>query len=110
MKFLGNNNSAEGTSPEKSKKAKFLDNFKMPKTTKQVKRLIRFTQFIRNHIPNLGTKLMSFYTLLKKDAVIETTENVKALEEIKKDLMEATNVTLRLPKTGLQYAILCDGC
>ena len=80
MKFLGNNISAEGISPEKAKITKFLDKFKMPKTTKQVKRLIGFTQFFRNYIPNL----------------------------IKKDLMEATNVTLRLPKPGLQYVILCD--
>ena len=109
MKFLGNNISAEGISPEKSKITKFLDKFKTPKTTKQVKRLIGFTQFFRNYIPNLGEKLMSFYKLLKKDAVIETTEeHVKALEVIKKDLMEATNVTLRLPKPGLQYVILCD--
>ena len=111
MKFLGNNISAEGISPEKAKITKFLDKFKMPKTTKQVKRLIGFTQFFRNYIPNLGEKLMSFYKLLKKDAVIETTEeHVKALEVIKKDLMEATNVTLRLPKPGLQYVILCDAC
>ena len=109
MKCLGNNISAEGISPEKSKITKFLDKFKMPKTTKQVKRLIGFTQFFRNYIPNLGEKLMSFYKLLKKDAVIETTEeHVKALEVIKKDLMEATNVTLRLPKPRLQYVILCD--
>ena len=109
IKFLGNNISAEGISPEKSKITKFLDKFKMPKTTKQVKRLIGFTQFFRNYIPNLGEKLMSSYKLLKKDAVIETTEeHVKALEVIKKDLMEATNVTLRLPKPGLQYVILCD--
>ena len=108
MKFLGNNISAGGISPEKAKITKFLDKFKMPKTTKQVKRLIGFTQFFRNYIPNLGEKLMSFYKLLKKDAVIETTEeHVKALEVIKKDLMEATNVTLRLPKPGLQYVILC---
>ena len=68
-----------------------------------------FTQFFRNYIPNLGKKLMSFYKLLKKDAIIQTTEeHVKALEVIKKDLMEATNVTLRLPRPGLQYVILCD--
>ena len=106
MKFLGNNISAEGISPEKSKITKFLDKLKMPKTTKQVKRLIGFTQFFRNYIPNLGKKLMSFYKVLKKDAVTE--EHVKALEVIKKDLMEATNVTLRLLKPGLQYVILCD--
>ena len=81
----------------------------MLKTTKQVKRLIGFTQFFRNYIPQLGGKLMSFYKLLKKHAVIETTEkHVKALEVIKKDLMEAINVTLRQPKPGLQYVILCD--
>ena len=52
---------------------------------------------------------MSFYKLLKKDAVTETTkEHVKALEVIKKDLMEATNITLRLPKPGLQNVILFD--
>ena len=52
---------------------------------------------------------MSFYKLLKKDALIETTEeHVKTSEVIKKDLMEARNVTLRLPKPGLQYVILCD--
>ena len=52
---------------------------------------------------------MSFYKLLKKNAVIETTEeHAKALDVIKNDLMEATNVTLRLPKPGLQYVILCD--
>ena len=109
MKILGNNISADGISPEKAKITKFLDKLKMPKMTKQVKRLIGFTQFFRIYIPNLGETLMSFYKLLKKDAVIETTEeHVKALEVIKKDLMEATNVTLRLPKPGLQYVILCD--
>ena len=52
---------------------------------------------------------MSSFKLLKKDAVIETTEeHVKALEVIKKGLIEATNVTLRLPKPGLQYLIPCD--
>ena len=38
---------------------------------------------------------MSLYELLKKDAVIEATEeHVYALKVIKKDLMEATNVKL----------------
>ena len=82
---------------------------KCRKRQKQVKRLIGFTQFFRNSTPNQGVKLMSFYKLLKKDAVIETTkEPVNALEVIMKDLMEATNVTLRLPKPCLQYVILCD--
>ena len=85
MKFFGNKISAEGISPEKSKITKFLDKFKKPKTTKQVKRLIGSKHFFRNYIPNVDEKIMSFYKLLKKDAVIETTEeHVKALE-VKKD-------------------------
>ena len=43
MKFLENNISAEGISPENYKTTKFLAKFKMPKTTKQIKRLICFT-------------------------------------------------------------------
>ena len=109
MKCLGKNISAEKISPEKSKITKLLDKFEMPTITKQVKRLLGITQFFRNYIPNLGEKLITLYGLLKKEAVIETSEeHVKALEVIKKDLMEATNLTLRLPKPGLQYVILCD--
>ena len=51
---------------------------------------------------------MSYYEPQKKDAVIEITEEqVKALDPIRNDLMEATNVTLRIPKPGLQYVLLC---
>ena len=60
MKFFGNNISAKRISLEKSKITNFLDKFEMPKTTKQLNRLIGFTQFVRNYIPNLGEKLMSF--------------------------------------------------
>ena len=56
----------------------------MPKTTKQVKQLIGFMQFSCNYLPNLAEKLRSFYKLLKKDAVIETTEeHAEALELIR---------------------------
>ena len=58
MKFLGNNISADVISPEKARITKFFDKYKMPKTTKQVKRLIGFMQFFRNYIPNLSEKLM----------------------------------------------------
>ena len=81
----------------------------MPKTIKQVKRLIGFAQFFRNYIPDLGTKLMPFYHLLKKDRELEVTEeHRKSLATIKQDLLRATEITLRLPKPGLQYVILCD--
>ena len=43
MQFLENNVIAEGITPEKSKITKFLENYKTPKTTKQLKRLIGFS-------------------------------------------------------------------
>ena len=81
----------------------------MPRTTKQVKRLIGFAQFFRNFIPNLGEKLIPFYQLLRKGADFEARgTHYKALETVKKDLLEATEMTLNLPKPGLQYVLLCD--
>ena len=81
----------------------------MPQTTKQVKRLIGFIQFFKNFIPNLGKKLIPFYQMLRKDAKIEATEeHYKNLEILKNDLVEATKMSLRLPKPGLQYVLLCD--
>ena len=81
----------------------------MPQTTKQVKRLIGFVQFFKNYIPNLGEKLIPIYQMLRKDVVIQPTEtHFENLERLKTDLIEATKMTLRLPKPGLQYVLLCD--
>ena len=82
MKFFGDNISAERISPEKTKITETLDNFKMPKTTKQKKRLIGFTQFFHNYIFNLVETVSSFYMLLK-----------------------TTIVLLRLAKPGLHYVV-----
>ena len=81
----------------------------MPQTVKQVKRLIGFVQFFRNYMPSLGEKLLPFYRLLKKDADFRILpEHHKGLEVLKHDLLQATTITLRLPKPDLQYVILCD--
>ena len=109
MKFLGNIINSSGISPEAAKISKFLNTIKMPQTTKQVKRLIGFVQFFKNYIPNLGEKLIPFYQLLKKDAKIQPSEkHYERLEIIKKDLLEATDMTLRLPRPDHQYILLCD--
>ena len=109
IKFLGNTITKEGISPQSEKIEKFLKKISMPKTTKQVKRLIGFVQFFRNFIPNLNEKLLPFYQLLRKGVEFETTqEQIKALETLKKDLLDATEMTLRLPKPDLQYVLLCD--
>ena len=67
IKFLGKYITPAGVSTENSKIEKFLKNFKMPQTVKQVKRLVGFLQFWRDFIPKVAQKLMPFYELLKKN-------------------------------------------
>ena len=60
-------------------------------------------------MPSLGGKRIPFYRLLRKDIAFQTNEeHQKSLEVLKHDLIQATEITLRLPKPGLQYVILCD--
>ena len=107
--YLGSTITPTGISPENAKIEKFLDKIRMPATVKQVKRLIGFVQFFRSFIPDLGEKLLPFYKLLRKDSEFKTTQDhFDALELLKTDLLNATKSTLRLPKPGLQYVILCD--
>ena len=109
MQFLGRVITPKGISPEKEKIQKFLKQVRMPRTLKQIRRLPGFQQFFRNFIPSLGTTLPPFYKLLKKDTEIEPTkEHYDSLEKLKADLLSATETTLRLPKPGLKYVLLCD--
>ena len=53
--------------------------------------------------------MLPVYRLLKKDTKIEPTkEHYDSLEKLKADLLAATETTLRLPKPGLKYVLLCD--
>ena len=109
MKFLGNVITSKVITPRSEKITKFLNKIKMPQTTKQVKRLIGFTQIFKNFIPNLGEKIILFYQKLRKHPKIEATEkHNKNLEILKNDLVEATKMSLRLSKPGMRYALLCD--
>ena len=109
MKFLGNVVTPQGVTAEEAKISTFLSKIKMQRAVKQVKRLIGFVQFFRNYMPSLGEKLIPFYKLMKKQIDFEITEDhYKNLETLKADLIQATTLTLRLPKPGLQYVILCD--
>ena len=81
----------------------------MPRTVKQVKRLIGFTQFFRMFIPELGQKLIPFYALLKQDTDFTITDSHhEALQTLKDDLLRATEQTLRLAMPHQQYVFLCD--
>ena len=107
--FLGNVTTKEGIKPEKEKIEKFLRTLEVPKSVKQVKRLIGILQFFRNFIPNLNEHLMPFYKLLRKNVSFELTEEIlNAFDTLKEKLQTTTTQTLGLAKPGLQYAILCD--
>ena len=83
--------------------------YKTYASSKQVKRLIGFTKFFRNCLSELDENLVQFFRLLKKDAILETTEKrVKALEVIKKDLTETTNAALRLQNrvNGMYFFVM----
>ena len=105
---MGNILTPAGIQPESKKIDKFLSKMKMPQTVKQVKRLIGFVQFFRNHIPKLNEILIPFYELLQKSAFFSTNDRHReALEQIRNALRKAKTVVLRFPKPGLQY-VICD--
>ena len=107
--FLGRTISSEGTSPIKAKIDKFLSNLNMPKNFKQVKRLVGFFQYFRTYLPNLSERLLPFYKLLKCNNSIEITdEHRKSMSELIEMLNNACKITLRQPKTDLQYVILSE--
>lgn len=109
IQFLGNSITSQGLSPNKEKVQTFLDNLKLPKNTRHVKRFIGFLQFFRAFIPSLSIKLFPFYKLLRNDVEFKITkEHITNFEVIKEDLLKATNTYLRLAKPNLQYVILTD--
>ena len=86
IKFLGRTITNEGISPQAEKIKNFLEEITMPRTTKQIKRLIGpLAQFFRNFIPILGKKLIPSYQLLRKGANFEAKEtHYKAIETVKR--------------------------
>ena len=109
VSFLGNVITKEGLRPEKDKIENFLRNLEIPKSVKQVKRLIGFIQFFRSFIPNLNEHLIPFYKLLRKNVSFEITDEIENAFKVLRDKLQTTTTqTLRLAKPGLQYAILCD--
>ena len=81
---------------------------KLPATVRQVKVLIGFVLSFRTFMPNLAQNLMLWYKLLRRDESALKNQHLKSFEVLEKDLLQATQTTLRLAKHGQQYVILCD--
>ena len=76
---------------------------------KQVKTLVGFTLFFRSLLPNLAQYLMPWFKLLRKNVeFLLEDEQLKSFDNIEKDLLKATEITIRLTKPGQQFVILRD--
>ena len=109
IQFLGHTISADGISSNKPKVEKFLQSVKLPKTLKQVRRLIGFMHYFQKFIPNLALKLHPFFKLLRKEKSFHNTnEHENSLEILKADLVKACNLSLKMTKPHCQFLIVCD--
>ena len=107
--FLGNVITKESLRPEKDKIENFLRNLEIPKSVKEVKRLVGFLQFFRSFIPKLNEHLIPFYKRLRKNISFKITDEFEiAFKVLREKLQTITTQTPRLAKPELQYAILCD--
>ena len=90
IQFLGNTITSEGLNPIKQK-------------------IVAFSSFLQSLHTKARRKAACFYKLTKKETDFETNEehNVK-LTKLTQDLHSACDVSLRLPMTNRQYAIMAE--
>ena len=109
IQFLGHTITETGLSPNKDKVQKFLNNIKMPKAIKQVRKFIGFVQYFQKFIPNLAVKLHPFFKLLrKKEEFIITNEHMESIDILKQDLHQACQLSLKMAKPNSQFILVCD--
>lgn len=109
--FLGYNVSAAGTKPLQSK-IRAIQEFKQPKTVKELRRFLGMINFYRRFIPNaarIQAPLNAIFTNSKKKGlqpVNMTPEMIKAFEECKESLSQAA--LLAHPDPAAELAIVTD--
>ena len=109
IKYLGWTISKAGQGVQKEKITKFLATLRMPRSTKQIQKMIGFMNYFKNYIPRLAEKLLPFYRMLQKGEKFQvTTEHKQMLQILKEDLKLAMERTMRLPLAGKQYVIMSD--
>ena len=111
VKYLGSTITTQGIQPNEKKIQDFLKTVKVPTTLHQLQRLLGFLQWFRSYIPEMGEKVFEFYKLLMgtKNTKLKTTAiHAIQLEVLKKDLVRACNMTLRLPMAGKQFVLITD--
>ena len=111
MTFLGKTITTEEMLPIKTKVSEFLSTLKRSKTVKQIKHFIGFFQYFCSFIPNFGEKLLPFYQLLRKENdIILTDEHHKCIATLRKDLQQACQMDLMMPKANARTICNFDRC
>ena len=107
--YLGWTISKAGQGVQKEKITKQLAAMKMPRSVKQVQKMIGFMNYFKNYIPRLAEKLLPFYRMLQKGAKMDVTdEHRKMFKILKQDLKMTMERTMRLPLANKQYVIMSD--
>ena len=95
--------------PTLEKVEKFLKDLPIPRNVRQVKRMIGFYQFYKSFLPGLAEKLLPFYQLLRTTNEFQLTDkHHDNFAQLKQDLTNACQMTLRLPIAEKQYIIMAD--
>ena len=96
VEFLGRTISPGRISPQAQKIQNFLDKVRLPKSKKAVQRYLGFKNYYRNYIPRMAEKLNPFYKMLRTEAPIKITSELKeTFHSVKKALSDASQLALK---------------
>ena len=109
LEFLGRTNSPEGISQQARKIQNCLDKFRFRKSKKALQRYLGFVNFYGNYIPRMAEKLNPFYKLLKAEAPINITSELKeTFDSVTNALSDACELALKQPLPGKQLVLMTD--
>ena len=109
IQYLGWTISKAGQGVQKEKITKQLATMKMPRSIRQIQKMIGFMNYFKNYIPRLAEKLLPFYKMLQKGEKVKVTdEHRRMLKILKDDLKQTMERTMRLPLADKQYVIMAD--
>ena len=109
VEFLGRTNSPEGISPQARKIQNLLDKRRFSKSKKSLQRYLGFVNYYRNYIFKMAEKLHPFYKLLKTEAPINITSELKeTFDSVNKALSDACKLALKQPIPGKQLVSMTD--
>ena len=109
VEFLGRNISSDGVSPQSHKIQNFLSKLSFPKSKKALQRYLGFIKYYRNYIPRMAEKFNPSYKLLKAEAPINITSELKeTFDSVNRALSDARKIALKQLIPGKQLVLMTD--